>query len=68
VTISTRQGVKALLGLLQSPLAGSISNLTNGIINGLGLGGVLGSVVVPVPLNLPNGRVGGSTQQTKVCS
>lgn len=64
VSITSKQGLNALLSLIKSPLAGSISDLTGGIIDGLGLGGA----ALPLPLKLPNGRVGGSSAQTKVCS
>lgn len=38
-----------------------------GLLKLLGLDGILGGLKVPVPLKLPNGRVGGSTAHTGVC-
>jgi phospholipid/cholesterol/gamma-HCH transport system substrate-binding protein len=71
VTISGKQGIDALLGLLNSPtgkgVAGNLGTTASGLLNGLGLGGLLGGAVLPVPLQLPNGQVGDPSAQTAVC-
>jgi phospholipid/cholesterol/gamma-HCH transport system substrate-binding protein len=74
VNVTVGQAVGGLDDLLgQVPTLGPV---IDGLLNGLGLpvlgasglAGLLGGTQLDVPLKLPNGRVGGSTQHTGVCS
>jgi phospholipid/cholesterol/gamma-HCH transport system substrate-binding protein len=74
VNISVAQVVGGLDGLLgQVPGLGDLlDQVLTGIglpgVGGSGLGGVLGALKLDIPLALPNGRVGGTSQHTGVCS
>ncbi len=74
VQISVGQIVGGLDGLLgQVPglgdlLDGVLSGVGLPALGGSGLGGLLNGLKTDVPLKLPNGRVGGSTAHTAVCS
>lgn len=63
VTVTAKQVVGSLSDLLNGGSGNILGGLVNGLLNGLPLGG-LG---LPVPIQLPNGRVGGSTDHTAVC-
>jgi phospholipid/cholesterol/gamma-HCH transport system substrate-binding protein len=62
VSISATQAVNGLTGLLGGPLAG-LGGVATGILGGV----ALGRLASPLPLALPNGRVGGTTAHTQVC-
>lgn len=62
VSVSATQAVNGLTGLLGGPLAG-LGGLATGILGGIGLG----QLAAPLPIALPNGRVGGATAHTQVC-
>lgn len=64
VSVSASQFVSSLTGLLGGPLGGLLGGITGGVLGTTGLG----QLSAPVPLKLPNGRVGGSTQHSGVCS
>lgn len=61
-SVSATQAVNGLTGLLGGPLAG-LGGVATSILGGVGLG----QLAAPVPLALPNGRVGGGTTHTQVC-
>lgn len=61
VTITLNEVIGALTGFL---VPGPIGGLLGQLLNGLDLGSL---PPMPVPLKLPNGRVGASTAHTKVC-
>lgn len=63
-SVSASQFVSSLTGLLGGPLGGLLGGITGGVLGTTGLG----QLSAPVPLKLPNGRVGGSTQHSAACS
>ncbi|MDT4914934.1 MAG: phospholipid/cholesterol/gamma-HCH transport system substrate-binding protein [Pseudonocardiales bacterium] len=73
VQVSVDQIIGGLDGFLgQVPALGDLlDQILRGVglpgIGGGGLGGVLGGLKLDIPLQLPNGRVGGSNAHTGVC-
>lgn len=62
-SVGTQQVIVDGLGALLGENGGGLSGTLQGILGSVGLG----QLSVPVPLTLPEGKVGGSDQHTAVC-